>query len=186
MIAAGYTHYSFYKRSSLEVAKSKFEAYLSRTQSEIESLSANTALLQSLLHLYDKEQSDARSLGTALELVSKPYTIFIYDNQKKLLFWSNDHVPQPDLDHFSFENPYYQIHQNLYRSILHAQRIAGKTYQILSCIPIRLGDAAEPYGHIDKNLPSTLQLSTTPGIPIITNSGEDYLYIANAAFERLT
>jgi nitrogen fixation/metabolism regulation signal transduction histidine kinase len=142
--------------------------------------------LKSLLHLYDKDQTSSNINSTALELVSKPYTVFIYDNNKKLLFWSNDDAPQPDWDRISSENPYYLVHQNLYRTILHSQKIAGKTYQVLSCIPIRLGDAAEPYGHIDKNLPSTLQLSTTPGIPIITNSGEDYLYIANTTFERLT
>ncbi|NND32615.1 MAG: GHKL domain-containing protein [Saprospiraceae bacterium] len=69
---------------------------------------------------------------------------------------------------------------------MRSQTIGRRTYQVLACIPIRLGGIEEPYRHIDKNLPATLQLSTTPGVPIVTNNGEEFLYIANVDFDRLT
>ena len=186
LIAAGYTHYSFYKRSSIDVAKLKFESYLNRTQSEIEGITADVDLLQSLLSLYEARDSSQKDIERALNLSTRPYTIFIYDQANKLIYWSNDHAPQPNLDLFNLGSSYYSPLQSLYHTILKSQKIGTNIYKILACIPIRIGGTDEPYRHIDKNLPATLQLSTTVGVPIIASSGEEIIYISNSNFDRLT
>ena len=186
LIAAGYTHYSFYQRDSLDLARAKFQSYLAKTEAEISDIVNDASLLQSMIKLYDSDVIETRNIERTAELVDKVYTIFIYDHANKLVFWTNDKAPQPALHSFNFENPYYQIHQNLYRTLLYNKKIGQEDYRMLACIPIRLGNTNDPYRHIDKNLPSGLQLSTTPGIPIITAKGDDFIYIANSNFDKLT
>lgn len=186
LIVAVYTHYSFYQRNSLDVAREKFEKYLTETEEEIGAIVDDHSLMSSIIGLYNNDLIEPDNFAKTEELVYKAYTLLIYDRYDNLVFWTNDKAPQPDLSSFNFKNPYYQIHQNLYRTLVSDLKIEKQAYRILSCIPIRLGGADEPYGHIDRNLSSTIQLTTTPGTPIITANGEDFLYIANSNFEKLT
>ncbi|NND33190.1 MAG: hypothetical protein HKN76_11420, partial [Saprospiraceae bacterium] len=100
LLVAGYTHYSFYKRSSVDVAKTKFETYLNQTQAEVDAIASNVDFLESLLTLYDNPNTEQLVIANALNLAAKPYTIFIYDESNKIVFWSNDNATQPDLDVF--------------------------------------------------------------------------------------
>ncbi|MBK8506939.1 MAG: hypothetical protein IPL46_35040 [Saprospiraceae bacterium] len=168
------------------MARAKFETYLSKTEAEISDIVNDASFLQSTIKLYDNDVIETRNIEKAAELVDKVYTIFIYDQANKLVFWTNDKAPQPALHSFNFKNPYYIIHQDLYRTLLYDKKIGQQDYRLLACIPVRLGSAADPYEHIDKNLPSGLQLSTTPGIPIITGKGDDFIYIANSNLNKLT
>ncbi|MCB0667725.1 MAG: GHKL domain-containing protein [Saprospiraceae bacterium] len=186
LIVAGYTHYSFYQRDSIDIARTKFENYLSKAESEINDIVNDPAFLQSIINLYSDDVIENRNIDRASDLVKKNYTIFFYNQSNRLVSWTNDKAPSPDLSAYKFGSSYYLKSQNIYYTLHFTRQIGGSTYKILACIPVRLGNADEPYSHIDKNLSSTLQLTTTPGIPIITANGEDFLYIANVDFEKLT
>lgn len=185
LIIAGYTHYSFYQQSSLAVAKENFEYYLKETEAEIREITSNEIFVESLLELWDETSIDNIAVDRATNLEQKHYTIFFYDD-KGLTHWTNDKSPIPPRNMVDADNPYYVIHQNIYRLLRHQTIVSGKRIRMLSCIPIQLGASTEPYAHIDQNLPATLRLTTEPGLPIITNNGEDFLYIQSTNFERLT
>ena len=144
LIVAGYTHYTFYQRNSVDIARAKFESFLSQTETEINDVVNDAAFLQSIVHLYDEDLVETRNFTRANELVAKSYTIFFYNLSNQLLFWSNDKAPQPDLSSFNFSNPYYLKHQNIYRTLYFTRQIGNENYRILACIPVRLGAAAEP------------------------------------------
>lgn len=186
LIAAGYTHYSFYQKNSLEEAQATFENYLTSIETEIQSIITDRSFLQSVIRLYDQDVIETRNIERAEELVAKSYTLLVYNQTGKPVFWTNDKAPQPDPSAFSFNNPYYEIHTNLYRTQTYEAEIEERPYLILSCIPLRLGGASEPYGHIDKNLPSSIQLSTTEGLPIVSANGRDVLFLSIGQSGELT
>lgn len=142
--------------------------------------------MQLMINLYSEDVIENRNLDRAKDLVTKNYTIFFYDRSNRLISWTNDKVPSPNQQSFEFGSPYYIKDRNIYYTLYFNRQIDRGNYKILACIPVRLANAPDPYGHIDKNLPSDLQLSTNPGIPILTANGEDFLYISNVNFEKLT
>ncbi len=186
LLVAGYTHYRFYKKDTTQSAKEKLELYLYETETEIVDVATDDQLLSALINLCSRSDLDERHLAQAQELVDKPYTLFIYNPRRELVYWSNDKAAKPDLELFNFNSPYYQIHQNLYRTVVYYQNLGDQIYQILGCIPVLLGQADHPYEHIDKELPSSVQLTTNPGVPILTRSGEEFIFINNTGAKRLT
>ncbi len=187
MIGAGFTHYTFLQRDLTLHIKAKFESYLHQAEEEINSLYEDPEFLSTILTYFnDDDQGDPENRSRLLELSEKPYSVFIFvDN--RLAFWSNDKAKSPKPENFDLKNPYFSDgNGNYYRILARQSKILGHQVLLVSSIPIRLGSSTHPFGHINLGIPKDVHLSTNPGVPILTSSGEDFLYLSELSKDRLT
>ena len=121
-----------------------------------------------------------------LKLADRPYTLFIFEKET-LKFWSNDKAQHPDPNEIEVDNPYFSDQNgNYYRILAQEIFLAERKYLAVASIPIRLTSMANPYGHIDDGIPANVQLSTNPGLPIVTSLDQNFLYISSFESDELT
>ncbi len=187
LIGAGYTHYLLLQRDLIEHTKKKFDAYLQNAEREVEFVFRDATYLAKLLNIFDSSDlENQEDLERLVRLSKRPYTIFIFHGND-LLFWSNDEAQQPDPESLKRDNPYFSDpNGNYYRILVEEKEIADKNYLAVASIPIRLGSRAHPYAHISSNIPEGIQLTTNPGTPIVTSSGDEFLYLEPYETSRLT
>ena len=187
LIGAGYTHYLFLQRDLTQQTKVKFDSYLQQYELEIYNILIDTHFLSNLLDILNPDNLDDKNdIERLINLSHKPYTLFIYE-EGDLRFWSNDKAHQPDPAEIEADNPYFNDQNgNYYRILAEEVFLAERRYLVAASIPIRLTSRDNPYGHIDRNIPANVQLSSNPGIPIVTSQDQEFLYISPFEENELT
>ncbi len=188
LLAAGYTHYHFSKRDHLRDAQSYFAKYLEEQEKEIDKILADGEYLTTLTQLVTNDELEQDEVKRTLDLVEKPYTIFILDNQPSLVFWSNDEARSPDLNQLDDDSPYYRdkLSGNIYWVIRSQQLLQGKNHTILGFIPFKLTQLDNPYEHVNKNISTEIQLVREGGIPILSKGSGPSIHLQSDIEDRLS
>lgn len=176
-LIAGYTHYRFFQSGSAPTAKDKIEAYLQHTEAEINQIVADSGLILSLTSLFPDDDLDVTSMSHALDLSENAYTFFIFNHRNRLLYWSNDKAKIPSSDLLTRAGPLYNDDLGTYRIIKKNIVIGRENLRFITYVPIFKKLIDNPFGHISRHIPPSLTLSEEEGLPILSTTGEELLYI---------